>query len=56
MAPLFVSVNPARESEDDFDVRVGPHGRPYVLKFVDVLNLVRNRCGFDRKRLEYKPR
>ena len=57
LAPVHVLVvNTCDESgEETYETRVGQHGQTYDLRFVDLMNLIRVRCGFERRRLEYKP-
>ena len=55
VAPLNVVVcNVGDECDATYETKVGPYGRTYDLSFIDLMNLIRNRCGFERKRLEFK--
>lgn len=56
-APLNVVVAfDVGDAEEIYETKVGLYGKKYDLRFTDLMNLIRNRCGFDRKRLEYKPK
>lgn len=50
LAPLNVEV----EGEDTYATWVGAHGRVYPLSFADLINLVRNRCGHEQKKIGYR--
>jgi hypothetical protein len=57
LAPLNVLVvNVGGEPEETYEVNIGLYGRKYDLSFIGLINLIRNRCGYEQKRLEYKPR
>lgn len=56
LAPLNVEVWFASGVlEERYDVNVGKLGKVYPLSFVDLLALIRARCGHQQARLEYKP-
>jgi hypothetical protein len=57
LAPVHVLVVNTGEGnvEETYETRVGQHGQVYDLRFTDLMNLIRVRCGFERRRLEYKP-
>jgi hypothetical protein len=59
MAPLNVRVKFEKGKGEElvplYDTSVGAFGKVYPVTFVDVLNLIRSRCGFEQKRLEHKP-
>ena len=57
LAPLHVEVYAkAPHGDDVFDTWVGKTGQVYQLDFDELMWLIRRRCGFEQKRLEYKPR
>lgn len=58
MAPLHVELwtTNAPEGVDVYETKIGPHGKLYGLSFNNLIDLIRKRCGHERKYLEYKPR
>jgi hypothetical protein len=56
LAPVnVVVVNVGGDGEETYETNVGLFGQVYDLRFDDLMNLIRVRCGFERKRLEYRP-
>lgn len=55
LAPLHVELFNGKDDEEHLETKVGPNGKPYNLKIIDVLNLIKARQGFEQKRLEHKP-
>lgn len=56
LAPLHVELYNGKDDEEHLEVKVGPKGKLYNLKMVDVINLIKARQGSEQKRLEYKPK
>lgn len=56
VAPLHVLVvyGVEENGEETYEVNVGLYGRKYDLRFRELLNLIRHRCGWEQKRLEYR--